>query len=766
MRSGLPPRGLSPRHRRMSPGARIALATGAMMSAAAAPQVAEDAWTTTAQDALAATCAGRRLDLLWPVRVRPMAEYGAGYTAGVGSITWAADHAEAWRAGWCALGVFCARSAKRAGPGGDGALARPDGLYSHVDATIYVRDPGPDAATAATVAHEAVHALQAQHFPHLAAAHLWFNRDLNAAVESVAEGDAHLVGWSFTPARRRHLCSMDRAEAARLHREWWRWQPHGLTALEGFPHVFGPELLLGKLLDDPGAADALLRDPPLSTLAVLRPERAGPVEFIALPDDLAAIVSAETGKRCAAGLANTAGVVGIWGLLALADEAIAGELPDFLLDWAGDRFTHLPCEDDDGAGPNDELVWLTAWRSADAAQMFARHFESVATAAARRGGVLAAPAQALAHGRRVLVTTPGARGARKAVLASEARALDDYRGWIDSGCFPRTACQETPAVTARLGPGAGLGCGAAPTSPSAMTDWLARIRSVRNAASQPDDLSPALAAAAENAVFCALNGRRNADLRRACRAWNFGVRFLATIVANPHWRWLPLCASASAYQAQLRAWLRPSGGDAPDIAREARVRAAARVATAFAQGRGGAVAALAAAPPLSSLHLLDERFQGLVGVDFLALPSDALAAAGCELLATDVVGVSGLWSMLGAGDAAALPEVLRAWRGDRQWYVRCGPRDGWLWALRWADEAAAKAFAVAFERSYEDASEVRGRTVWFAPRRLADAKAVAQRALRSQTFTTFNAWKAAGCYPQTACRSRRADALTQPAPAR
>ena len=743
---------------------------------AAAPQVAEDAWMTTAQGAVAAACAERRLDLLWPVRVRPIAEYGAGYTAGVGSITWAADHAETWRAGWCALGVFCAHPAKRLGPEGGGALVAPDGLYSHADATIYVRDPKPDAATAATVAHEAVHALQAQRFPRLAAAHLWFNRDLNAAVESVVEGDAHLVGWSFTPARRRHLCSMDRARAARLHREWWQWQPHGLTALEGFPHVFGPEMLLGKLLDDPDAADALLRDPPLSTLAVLRPDRAGPVEFIALPDALASAVSAETGKRCAAGLANTAGVVGIWGLLALADEAAADELPEFLLDWAGDRFMHLPCENGDEARPNDELVWLTAWRNAAAAQVFARRFAGIAAAAARRGGVLAAPAQALARGRRVLVATPGVGDAREAALASEARAFGDYRGWIDSGCFPRTACQEAPAVTARLG----LGCGAKPSPPSALADWLARMRSARKAADLPADLAPALAATAGNVVFCARNGRRNADLLRACRAWNFGIEFLANIVASPHWRWLPWCASTDGYQDQLRTWLRPSGSGAPDIAREVRVRAAAWIAAAFARGRGGAVAALAAAPPLSSLHLLDERFQGLV--DFLALPRDALTAAGCELLATDVVGVHGLWSMLGArgaaDGAAGLPDVLRAWRGDRQWYVRCGPRDGWLWALRWADEAAAKAFAAAFaasaaansamapaaERDHEDAPEVLGRTVWFAPRRLAEAKAVAQQALRSRAFATFNEWKAAGCYPQTACQSSRAAA--QPAPAR
>ena len=740
-------------------------------AAGAATHVVGDGWTTTAADAVAATCAARGLDLRWPVRVRPMAEYEAGYTPGVGSITWGADHAETWRTGWCALGVFCAPP-KRAGPGGRGAFVAPEGLYSHAEATIYVRDPRPGAATAATVAHEAVHALQAQHFPDLAAAHLWFNRDLNAAVETVVEGDAHLVGWSFAPTRRRHLCSMDRALAPRLHRQWWRWQPHGLTALEGFPHVFGPELLLGKLLEAPSGADVLLRDPPLSTLAVLRPDKAGPVEFIALPEDLASLVSRRTGKRCAAGLANTAGVVGIWGLLALADEAAAAELPDFLLDWAGDRFTHLPCEDgDQAASPNDELAWLTRWRSTAAAQAFARRFNGIAAAAARRGGVLAAPAQALARGRRVVVTTPGVESARAALLASEARPFSEYRGWIDAGCFPQTACQKAQAVTAQIRPGDGLGCQAEPAQTPPLADWIARIRSARQAAAAPAELAPALAAAARNAVFCALNARRNADLLGACRASTFGVRFLAAIAANPHWRGLPLCASASGYQAQLRSWLQPSANDA-HAKREVRVRAAARAAAAFAQGRGQAVTELAAALPLSTLHLLDQDFRGLV--DFLALPDEALAASGCEMLATDVVGVGGLWSMLGGrdaeGGAAELPEVLRAWRGDRQWYVRCGERDGWLWALRWADESAAKAFAAALaavpgadaamgaaaEPILQDVPEVRGRTVWFAPRKLAGVKAAAQRALRSRAFGSFNEWQAAGCYPRAACQRRKA----------
>ncbi len=720
--------------------------------------VAEDAWLSTAAHAVEQSCAMRRLALQWPVRVRPMAEFGAGYTPGIGSVTWETGHAEVWRTGWCAVGIYCtpetaARTAdaKR--------FEAPRGLYSHRHATIYVREPRADTATAATVAHEAVHALQSQNFPDLAAAHLWFNRDLSAAVDAVAEGDAHLVGWSFEPSRRRHMCSMDAGQATRLHRDWWQWAPHQVNALEGFPHVFGPEFVLSQLLRDENAPSALLRAPPLSTLAVLRPDRAGPVEFISLPPTLAATVARETGKLCAAGLANTVGVVGIWGLLALSDDTVAAELPDFLLDWAGDGFVHLRCDAADGdtaPAPNDELAWLTHWRTSAAALEFARRFEQVAVAAATNGGVLGAPAKATARGRNVVVTTPGLKAAKRMILRSRRSQFADYGSWVAGGCFPADDCQKAPATGAPADGEEGFTCAAGSTSAAPFADWLRRVRTVRAMAAKPDALAPALAEVGRQAVFCAVNARRNADLLAGCRAMRFGVRYLAALADNAHWRWLPFCTDGDGFRAQLRRWLDDSAPHRRlDPGRELNLDAAARVAGAFAQGGTAQVLRLAAAPPLSTLHWLDAEFRG--AVDFLHLPQSVLQTRGCELLATDVVGVRGLWAMLGphdaAVDAAKLPPVLRAWRGDRQWYVRCDDREGWIWALRWANNAAARAFAAAGPLAGADYGhgEVDGRTVWFAPEALASVKTLAKDHVRSRAFATFGEWQAAGCYPQSAC---------------
>ena len=762
------------RARTLREGARNAVFAAALLAgsvfgddshAPATPgPVAKESWLPAAAQAIKQSCATRQLALKWPVRVRPMAEYGAGYTPGIGSITWQAHHTEIWRTGWCAVGIYCT-PAKPVRNAEVKRFEAPQGLYSHRQGTIYIREPRADVTTAATVAHEAVHALQFQNFPDLAAAHLWFNRDLNTAVEAVAEGDAHLVGWSFEADRRRHLCSMDVRQAAHLHRDWWHWAPHQINALESFPHVFGPEFVLSRRLRDAGAPNALLRFPPLSTLAVLRPDRAGPVDFISLPSKLADTVARNTGKTCVEGLANTVGVVGIWGLLAHADATVAGKLPDFLLDWAGDRFVHLRCDIEDERGlqrPNDELAWLTRWRTSAAAKEFARRFKGLAADAAKRGGVLGAPAKAMASGGNVIVTTPGLKAARRAILRSRRDQFADYRSWITGGCLPEGNCQQSPMADAPAQGEEGFTCGAGLTIPPTFDDWLRRMRAVRAmaTAAKPETLAPALVEVGRQAVFCTINARRNADLLAGCRAMRFGVRYLAALADNAHWRWLPLCANGDGFRAQLRQWLvEPAKHRRFDPRHELNLGGAALVAAAFANGGAAQVRRLAAAPPLSTLHLLDAEFRG--AVDFLHLPRGVLQAHGCELLATDVVGAWALWAMLAQLEtpptAVDLPPVLRAWRGDREWYVRCGERQGWIWASRWANNAAARDFATGYAAAVPPTipgarhAEVDGRTVWFAPKALGEAKALAKTHLRSRTFATFGEWRTAGCYPQLAC---------------
>lgn len=723
-------------------------------------------WSDIATRAMADSCAARQLTLKWPVAVRPLAEYGGGYTAGVGSVAWTGDHAETWRAGWCAVGVYCAPPSAK-GAAASTRFDAPRGLYSHAQATLYVREPATAAQMRATVAHEVVHALQYQNFPALHAAHLWFNRDVNAAVDAVVEGDAHLVGWSFDAQRRRHLCSVDPQEMARVHRAWWNWTPHAITALEGFPHVFGPGFVLARLVagGTPGV-DASLLDPPLSSLAVLRPG-AGPVDFIALPEDLARHV---TEKKCRDGLANTVGVVGIWGLLALHEEAaraaappatartVLKQMPEFLAQWAGDRFVHLVCQGE----RDDEFAWLSRWRTPQAAAEFARRFNGVAASAAHTGGVFGTPAAATARATTTLVATPGLAPAADALLRSPVRTFERYSDWVDAGCFP-DECHDEAEVAARE-PQADepFACGNRAPPPPAFEDWLGRVRQARTRAGELQDeaMSFALPEAGRLAVFCAVNSRGNADVLAACRAASFGLRHLAALAGDSHWRLLPLCTSDAEYRTQLRPALANEGGDADLPARELRLRAAGLVAAAFHAGGADGVRRFAAAPPLSTLELLDPDYEGTVG--FLHLPPAALAANGCEVLASDVVGASGLWSRLLALGALAPaegpPAIVRAWRGDRQWYLRCGGETGWAWASRWADAASAREFAsrhlpaLNFDANAADAA-VDGRTVWAMPAAFAGVEARLRASVETRSFATFEQWRAGGCYPSAgSCR--------------
>lgn len=745
---------------------RVAGAVVLLLAATALPTaVAADAGAV-GQPALvaraqAASCAVRQLRLRRPVAVRPLATYDAGYTAGVGSVTWSGDHAETWRAGWCAIGVYCVPPPSAASLGGGASrYETPRGLYNPLEETLYLRAGAEGSQLVATVAHEMVHALQYQNYPELNAAHLWFNRDLSTAVDAVVEGDAHVVGWWFEPERRLHLCSLDPVVAARTHRSWWRWQPQSVTALEGFPHVFGVELALDRLLrGNTLAVDRLLRDPPLSTLAVLRPSNAAAVEFVKLPDRLAEALGKR--KRCERGLENTVGAAGIWGLLAQFEGgATVDELPAFLNDWAGDRFAHLRC---DGDG-NDELAWLTRWRSRDAAREFARRFQAVAAAAAERGGLLAAPARAIVRSRSVLVATPGLAARRRALFESQARAFNSYRAWLDSGCFPQPRC-HMPSSRA-LAPDAGaFACDAAADQPAAFSDWLERVRQARARAGElrEQPLEPVLTEAGRLAVFCAVNGRRNADLQATCRAVNFALRYVADLQGNPHWLLLPLCARGDELRDRLRAAMARSGTATAEL----RIAAVVAVAAVFAEAGGAGLREYAAAPPLSTLQLLDAAYGG--AVELLELPPAALAARDCEVLATDVVGVWGLWQRLRAAAPASrpfgpLPRILRKWRGDRQWLVRCGATTGRVWASRWEDAAAAGEFASAFAdvaRAAQGDSEsappvlaARGRSIWVVSAALAPMAEFLRTSVIAGAFATVAAWRAADCAPRPGCAPR------------
>ena len=717
-------------------------------------------------ETMQAACAARGLTLRAPVRVQPMERFKGGYTAGLGSVSWEEKYAETWRSGWCALGIYCAPPNDESTASEEGAtpgspLAGPSGLYDFEKNTLFVRMAG---LASSTVAHETVHALQYHNFPELNAAHPWDNRDLAAATAAAIEGDAHVVGTSFDPVSRRYWCSMDPRHIDANFVGWRRWRADSFWAHEGFAHVFGPPRVLQQWLDDgPPGADRLLESPPLSTLAVLQPQRARPVDFMRMPEDL---LTAKLGERgCEEGLANTAGVVGIWGLLLRHgdDDATPDQLPEFLDEWHGDRFRHIACPGE----RDDELAWLTRWRSAAAAQEFAARLGKISGRAALHGRVLSTPLAAVVRGKTVVATTRTLASAIDGLADAETRQFANYREWLASGCFPNDECYEAPRGWRKGLQEPEYACQRTAPQRQPFLDWLQRIRRARQSApATPAEIDSVLAQSAQLASFCTLNAVRNGDLAQACRAVVAGIAHWSTWQRDPHWRLLPHCGTAS----ELRDWMHTTYH--PDIDRPfasastfADIYGTAVVARTFAGAGTAGLRELLADPPLTTRRYLVPA--GGDAVAILRLPDKRLAPFGCSVVSSDVLGARWIWNLLldfgQLTDDDAPPDWLRHWQGDRHAYVRCATAgEGWVWAIRWQDEAAARTFAAAYAalEDHRDETglpaqrvEVRGQTTWLLPDApwLWRIEPTLTDGLEVERFATFQDWKAGGCYPQAEC---------------
>ncbi len=727
----------------------------ALLGIAALGVQADPAWRTEVDAAIAAACAVRGLAAHEPLNVRPMADFQGGYTAGVGNVEWEDDHAEQWRSGWCALGVYCAKKRPAGNAASKNPMQGPAGLFDVEQNVLYVRGvASPDALD--TVAHETTHALQFQNFPQLRSAHLWYNRDLAAAANAAIEGDAHIVGWFFNQAERLYTCSMapGHGTSNRVRRRGWR--PHSLWAHEGFPHVFGPELALERWLAGGTRIDDWLREPPLATLGVLRPERIPEVDFIRLADDL--LAAKLTDGDCAAGLANTAGALGIWGLLAQHGNADAEQSPSFIEHWRGDRFRHIAC----AGKADDELAWVSRWRSAEAAHEFATRYRAIAASVLAHGAVLSAAPTPFVYDTTVVVATPGLHEAAPRLAAAPVRTFSRFGDWVAGGCFPQVECHAgnavKPAATSEhlCAPAAEHPARSA-TRPARFHEWLARVRNARTtAAVPPAELDAALAAAGQLAKFCAVNRADNADWAQACRATYYGIDYMAQLLNDVNWQRLPYCTT----ETGMRNWYRETyyaDAERPFSDGELfrNVFGPALAGRALAERGVLALSALAAKPPLSTLAILKP---GRAAVDFMRLPRAELAAHGCEIASSSVRGVLSAWQQFVDDGALAEkrspPPFLFDWRGDRQAYLRCAEHEGWLWASRWASEESAHAFAALAARPPALAEVVPAadvHTVWIAAPELAAAKAVLQAGLEVRTYSTLAAWRADGCFPQAAC---------------
>ena len=734
----------------------VALCIVAAWSISASAQQ-DEAWRRNVADTISTTCAIRGLDLKSPLKVLPMDAFQGGYTAGVGSVTWEAVHARIWREGWCALGVYCAPdTATKGGGTAKPAFARPAGLYDPDRNVLFVRGV-TDAKAATTIAHEAVHALQHQHFPDLRAIHLWRNRDLAAAANSAIEGDAHVVGWSFDPARRTMLCSMDPELATSSRAKWWEWQPDSLSALESFPHVFGTEPAMRRMLaHGKQGMDSVLREPPLSALAVLRPALADtPIDFIRLPEQLPL-------DDCTPGLSNTAGVVGIWGLLRQHGdaEATAASLPPSLEAWRGDRFVHLSCPGD----RDDELAWVTRWQTPRAAAAFAARYTAIADALPSYGGVLGSVPTPVVAGNTVTVVTAGLRDAVPQIADAETKAFARFAEWVDADCFPDRTCED--AAVDEVQAGNDFKCTPLADPPDQLDAWLTRVQRARSALTEPPEnaLPALLTDVAELATFCARNSAENADFLTACRAVYTGAQFIAQLNQDPNYRLLPFCLT----EPETRDWVRRiyHADDARPHSAQAsftRIYGIARASAAFAATGFAGLHDLTAGPPLTTLALLQA---GTDDVALIGLPRDDIHAHGCEVSASHAQGALAIWRLdLDHGDAQtddALPAYLGDWKGDRLFQVRCPGADDWAWISRWRTNDAAARFAALYgalspaalaETELPDvAPTVEQRSVWIIPASLRHLEPVLKRGIEVREFDNFSDWVASGCFPQNACR--------------
>ena len=621
------------------------------------------------------------------------------------------------------------------------------GLHDVSADTVFVRDLGAPKSIG-TIAHETVHALQSQNYPAIWATHPWDNRDLDSAVNTAIEGDAHLIGWWFRPSERIHLCVLEPHTASAAEARRWQWRPQAHSAHEDFGHVFGPALALGRWLEGGVTSmDDLLRNPPLSSRDVIKSDGPRPVDFIALPDGL---LSPELKKRgCENGLTNTVGALGIWGMLALHDDADEETAPALIDHWLGDRFLHVSCPGE----RDDELAWVTRWQSADSARRFTERYRAIAAAVLAHGGQLAAAPVPIRRERTVVVVTPGLRDNLDALFAADVRTFTDFDAWLASGCFPQTKCNDTPKPAAPPAAQINPGCGGEAAPARRLDRWLARVRRAQGRSpAMATQLGAVQAARHTLAPLCTAQASTgNEDFAQACNAAYWGTT-----------NWLQRHCAAEPPPAT---WTESPHPEPQDDRWQAFAHHYGALLAEHRLAENGidGLVALASAPPLSTLAVL---LRTDVPVDFIRMPSGPLAVPGCAVTSSHTSGALGLWLWLAetgaVADAPEPPAFLFDWRGDRMAHVRCGEDEGSVWLTRWASEAAAARFA-SLVPSETPPERLAQRTaagthaVWLSKAELVSAKRAIQEGTEIRTYATFGAWLADGCFGAVPCNQTDKD---------
>ncbi|MCE2390403.1 MAG: hypothetical protein J4G09_02860 [Proteobacteria bacterium] len=314
--------------------------------------------------------------------------------------------------------------------------ARLAGLYSPRRRELYMVGE-PEDWNESVVVHELVHALQHRHFPRPIELlqGLRHNDDAAAALAAAAEGDATLTMLRVQRGPSAHLPE-DRVEAYRaaLRRDVeappgeFGKLPRLLRETLAFPYAEGLAQADRRFRSGgTSALNALLREPPLSSLEVLDPEAGRSVEFVGLPLDW---LQGRVDAACRVGHHNVAGALGLRSLLADHGRSAPG-LP---LAWRGDRFVHLDCSG------RWEFVWLSRWSDAEAAERFAAHYAQIGAAVARSTPVASAP-RPWREGRTLVLASAGVRElVPELIERTLLRSFDDFSAWVAADCFPESPC--------------------------------------------------------------------------------------------------------------------------------------------------------------------------------------------------------------------------------------------------------------------------------------------------------------------------------------
>ena len=318
------------------------------------------------------------------------------------------------------------------------------GLYDPVEEKMYVvTDVNQPEERNATVVHELIHALQHQSFPEFFRLRLglFHNDDVVSALSAVLEGDAEFSMFGSLSYLRRTVSSAEKMRDLRLYELEHpgveeAGSPLWIRSSHYFSYAYGTPIAARfyQAAGNEGLND-LLRDPPLSTLQLMRPESPEDVVFIRLP--LESLGHSTPSRGCEVSHHNVAGALTVQVLFQEHLKALAsGALEGFLDSWHGDRFAHLRC------GESWELVWLSHWRSPEAASRFAASIEEIADSLGTHSRLSAKP-RASRQGRDVLVLSGGLEEEREMILGnSEMRSYSSLGDWVADDCFGEGSCPQ------------------------------------------------------------------------------------------------------------------------------------------------------------------------------------------------------------------------------------------------------------------------------------------------------------------------------------